>query len=189
MKNKAIAVEGQTKVCPRCGRELPIEEYNKGNGMFGRRSICRDCEHQIQNAPDRVARRRELELLRRQNPEYVKHRNEMDRIRRHNNPMSLKKELLRAAKQRAQQKGLEFDITVDDIELPDFCPLLGIKLETCDYKASRNSYSIDRIDSSKGYVRGNVWVISKRANTLKNDATLEELKTLITNLEKFINKH
>lgn len=186
MKEKAIAVEGQTKVCPKCKRELSIEEYNKGNGMFGRRSICRDCEHQVQNTPERVARRRELELLRRQNPDYVKHRNEMDRLRRHNDSMSLRKELLRAAKQRALQKGLDFDITIDDIVLPENCPLLGIKLQTHDYKASGNSYSIDRIDSSKGYIKGNVWVISKRANTLKNNATLEELKTLVTNLERFM---
>lgn len=183
---KAIAVEGQTKVCPKCKRELPIEEYNRGNGMFGRRSFCRDCEHKIQNTPERVARRRELELLRRQDPDYVKHRNEMDRLRRQNNDISLRKQLLRSAKQRAQQKGLEFNITLDDVVLPEVCPLLGIKLEAHSNKAAWNSYSIDRIDSSKGYTKDNIWVISKRANTLKNNATLDELKTLVTNLERLI---
>jgi hypothetical protein len=48
-----------------------------------------------------------------------------------------------------------------------------------------NSYSLDRIDSNKGYVKGNVWVISRRANVIKNNATLEELELLTNNLKKF----
>lgn len=79
------------------------------------------------------------------------------------------------AKYRAKQKGLYFNITKEDIVIPDTCPLLGTPME---------SPSLDRIDSSKGYIKGNVWVISNRANTLKNDASLQELKTLVENLEK-----
>jgi len=79
------------------------------------------------------------------------------------------------AKYRAKQKSLEFKITKEDIVIPDTCPLLGIPM---------TSPSLDRIDSSKGYIKGNVWVISNRANTLKNDATLSELKTLVENLER-----
>ena len=78
------------------------------------------------------------------------------------------------AKYRAKQKSLDFNITKEDIIIPDTCPLLGTPME---------SPSLDRIDSSKGYIKGNVWVISNRANTLKNDATLQELKTLVENLE------
>ena len=79
------------------------------------------------------------------------------------------------AKYRAKQKGLDFNITKEDIVIPDTCPLLGTPME---------SPSLDRIDSTKGYVKGNVWVISNRANTLKNDATLTELKTLVENLQR-----
>jgi len=79
------------------------------------------------------------------------------------------------AKYRANQKGLDFNITKEDIVIPDTCPLLGTLMK---------SPSLDRIDSTKGYIKGNVWVISNRANTLKNDASLQELKTLVENLEK-----
>jgi len=78
------------------------------------------------------------------------------------------------AKYRAKQKGLEFNITKEDIIIPDTCPLLGTPMQ---------SPSLDRIDSSKGYTKDNVWVISNRANTLKNDATIKELKMLVENLE------
>jgi hypothetical protein len=89
------------------------------------------------------------------------------------------------AKYRARQKGLDFTIDKEDVVIPDKCPLLGIELVCHRGKGSQqgNSPSLDRIDSSKGYIKGNVWVISNRANTLKNDATLQELKTLVENLE------
>ena len=89
------------------------------------------------------------------------------------------------AKYRARQKGLDFTIDKEDVVIPDKCPLLGIELVCHRGKGSQqgNSPSLDRIDSSKGYIKGNVWVISNRANTLKNDATIQELKTLVENLE------
>ena len=180
MAKKAIAVENQTKVCPRCGRELLLNAYNKGNGKYGYRSICRECEHIIQNTPERRARRRELELIRRQNPEHVKHRNEMDKKARLKNP---KHWLWVAAKFRAKKKNLEFAITEDDFDMPSTCPLLEIPMFKNPEHACDNSYSLDRINSFYGYVPGNVWVISNKANRIKGDATLEELELLVKNLK------
>ena len=67
------------------------------------------------------------------------------------------------------------------------CPLLGVPMWKNSEEPCANSYSLDRIDSSKGYVKDNVWVISRRANAIKNDATLEELELLVTNLRNKIN--
>lgn len=89
---------------------------------------------------------------RRENPEYVKERNMKDAETRHTNIDSIKKAMVRAAKKRASTKGLEFDITYEDIELPKVCPLLGITLGVSPGRASDSSYSLDRIDSSKGYL-------------------------------------
>ena len=185
-KRASIARENQTKVCSKCGKELPLEAFNRGNSLYGRRSFCRECEHLIQNSPEYVARRRKNILKRRENPEYRLKANKTDAKRRHTNDNSLKLYLLRSAKQRAKVKGLSFNIDITDINLPDKCPLLGIPLKSFYGNATGNSYSIDRIDSSKGYIKGNVWVISKRANTLKGDATLEELELLVANLRKKI---
>lgn len=89
------------------------------------------------------------------------------------------------AKYRAAHKGREFTITKEDIVIPERCPLLGIPLVCHRGKGSQqgNSPSLDRKDPEKGYIKGNVWVISNRANTLKNDATIKELKMLVENLE------
>jgi hypothetical protein len=71
-----------------------------------------------------------------------------------------------------------------DIVIPACCPLLGIPLFQMRGRAGPNSPSLDRIDPTKGYVPGNVWVISWRANQIKPDATLQELKQIVIGLEK-----
>lgn len=82
--------------------------------------------------------------------------------------------LFNIAKQRSKKKNIEFSITVEDLKVPEVCPLLGIKLDS--YSDDIDIHpSIDRIDSSKGYIKGNVWIISHRANRVKSDATADEL--------------
>ncbi|MHB8563307.1 MAG: hypothetical protein ACYDDA_05035 [Acidiferrobacteraceae bacterium] len=71
-----------------------------------------------------------------------------------------------------------------DIIIPKTCPLLGIALERKPGVQAGSTPSLDRIDSSLGYVKGNVWVISWRANHIKTDASLEELKQLVAGLER-----
>jgi hypothetical protein len=85
--------------------------------------------------------------------------------------------LWKSAKKRARDKGLAFDIEPSDIIIPNFCPYLGIEIiHETGHKARRdNSPSLDRIDSTNGYVKGNIIVCSWRANFLKSDATLNEL--------------
>ena len=92
--------------------------------------------------------------------------------------------MLTRAKSRAKIGNIPFNLTLEDISIPDTCPLLGIPIEVQPKKGYHpNSPSLDKIIPEKGYIKGNVWVISNRANTLKNDATLQELKTLVENLE------
>lgn len=92
--------------------------------------------------------------------------------------------LYRHAVKRAKKYGLPFNIQVEDIVIPDVCPILGIKLLKNEGQAKASSPSLDRIIPKKGYTKGNVWVISYKANRLKSDATLEELKAIVSVLEK-----
>lgn len=81
--------------------------------------------------------------------------------------------LLNAAKTRATAKGREFSIELSDIRIPELCPVFHTPMV---------SPSLDRIDSSKGYIKGNVRVISKRANQLKNNATVHEMEMVLADL-------
>ena len=83
--------------------------------------------------------------------------------------------MLNNSKQRAKRDGIEHTITLDDIVIPDYCPVLNIKLETGDRRNNQNAPSIDRIDNTKGYTKENIMIVSIRANKLKKDATFDEL--------------
>jgi uncharacterized protein (DUF433 family) len=88
--------------------------------------------------------------------------------------------MVQLAKARAKKHGLPFNITEDDIEIPVFCPALGIKLERGEQGKGHfdNSPSLDKIVPEKGYVKGNVVVVSMLANRLKSNATIEQLRDL-----------
>lgn len=90
--------------------------------------------------------------------------------------------LFNKAKRRAKKENREFNIELTDIVIPNLCPVLGIKIGPL--MGKHQGATIDRIDNSKGYIKGNILVISKRANTLKSDATKHEL----AKLAKFYNK-
>jgi|LakMenE01Jun11ns_1017448.scaffolds.fasta_scaffold9821210_1 hypothetical protein len=78
---------------------------------------------------------------------------------------------------------VHFDLEVSDIVIPEYCPYLGIKLKT-DIKEydSPFYYSIDRIDSTNGYIKGNIQIISRLANTMKNNATIDQLLVFSENV-------
>lgn len=85
--------------------------------------------------------------------------------------------LHRLAMLRARHKGLPFSIKKEDIVIPTHCPVLGIRLRASDQQTPA-SPSLDRIRNSRGYTRGNIIVVSWRANNLKRDAELSELARL-----------
>lgn len=88
--------------------------------------------------------------------------------------------ILAQLRYRAKKKGLGFDITAEDIPVPEYCPVLGIRLILgVDKDDLRDSPSVDRINNDLGYIKGNVMVISVRANELKSDATIEELEAVL----------
>ena len=87
-----------------------------------------------------------------------------------------RRELLKQAKYRAKKYGIEFDITVDDIHIPEYCPILKIKMFKNDKRyAHEYSPSLDRINPELGYTKGNIQVISHKANTMKSSANLNDL--------------
>ncbi len=88
------------------------------------------------------------------------------------------KKILATVKSRAKRKGLEFNIDVTDIIIPEFCPILGVKLVKGDGIIHRYSPSLDRINNSKGYIKGNVAVISQTANSIKKELSLDEIEKL-----------
>lgn len=103
-------------------------------------------------------------------------------LSKYKNLHELKQQLYRSAKKRALQKGLEFNIELRDIHIPKKCPILKVPL-IC---STRYSPSIDRIYPDKGYVKGNIAVISVLANSMKANATPKELLIFARNIKKYM---
>jgi hypothetical protein len=139
-------------ICQCCKLELRQSKFSrvdKNDASKGLRPFCKSCS----------AKKAEKERERRKNN--WKHKPALA--------------MLNNSKQRAKAKDIEHTLTFDDIIIPDYCPVLGIKLETGDRKEHWNAPSIDRIDNTKGYHKDNILIMSTRANMIKKDATLEEL--------------
>ena len=118
-----------------------------------------------------------------QNPDKVKEHRKNTRVR------SWVRYAISRIKSKAKKQGIPFNIEICDIEQPVYCSVLGIKLnyhsEGTGYKP--DTASIDRIDPKKGYTKGNVRVISARANLLKSDASIEELEAVLLDLKTLQN--
>ena len=112
---------------------------------------------------------------------YKKNQAQLKKKQRHQYRKNIGAYLMYAAKQRAAQLGICFNLTKEDVRVPLRCPIFGVK-----FRVGHPDWcpSLDRIDSHKGYVKGNVQIISFRANRLKSNATAAELRAVADWLEK-----
>lgn len=181
-----------TKVCKACSKELEITEfykqYHKSKGKTYYSSYCKPCDRgkskQIKDSPEYKARQNEKRRLKLEtDPD---HREKVNAYKRKSYRINPKKTLLNRAKARSKRKGYDFNLELEDIVIPNTCPILGCKLEMGNKKDYSSSPSLDRIDPTMGYVKGNVWVISTRANTIKSNLLLSELKEVITRLDDIV---
>jgi hypothetical protein len=108
------------------------------------------------------------------------YRKRQSQARRQRHPVRY---LYSQAKYRAKKLGLEFDIELADLVIPDRCPVFDIPLFFTSGRRTHNSFSIDRWDNSKGYVKGNVRIISWKANQYKGNLTTEEVRNLLNYME------
>lgn len=97
----------------------------------------------------------------------------------------IKKFMFLAAQKRAKESNLDFNLSLEDLPdiFPEYCPVLGIQMEVASDLRSDNSFSLDRIDNSKGYVKGNVDIISWKANRIKSNATPSDLRKILAYME------
>ncbi len=101
--------------------------------------------------------------------------------------LNIEKYLLMSAKKRIKKTNLNLDIDIDYIKsiwpLDNKCPILKEKFVFGKNVSSNLSATIDRFDNSKGYIKGNIMIVSARANSVKNKCTLKELKLMCENWE------
>jgi DNA-binding CsgD family transcriptional regulator len=95
--------------------------------------------------------------------------------------------MIRNIKYSAQKRNIEFNLDFSQIELPVFCPILNIKLEYFGDSQKSNHATVDRINNNLGYVPGNIMVMSRMANAMKNEASFGQLKLFSENIKLITN--
>lgn len=89
--------------------------------------------------------------------------------------------VLHNIKTRAKKQGVPFELTAEDLVTPEFCPVLGIRLERSTNPkggVTDCAPTVDRLIPELGYIKGNIIIVSHKANRIKNNATVEELETV-----------
>ena len=166
----------KTKICKKCNIEKNVTEFHKNkrmkDGLHGHCKVCKKKYDSKYRKTDKIKQYYQSE-------EYK----DKKLIYRNKNYIKIK---LKELKINAKRRDIEFSITEKDIHFPTHCPLLGEKLNYTYGKGYKTSFtpSFDRIDNSKGYIPGNVWVISRLANQMKSSANFKQLITFSTNILK-----
>ena len=156
-----------TVVCKVCNQELPWYEFkaaaNSDNGVSW---ACCNC---LENKPKNISKSRYRQMFDSSYHEKVLKAKRKEMRKNHI------KYILNRTKRRAILKGLEFNLSEEDIIIPEICPILEVPIIVGTKDDYEYSPSIDRIDNTKGYIKGNIRIISKKANSMKNSATFQEL--------------
>lgn len=94
--------------------------------------------------------------------------------------------MLANARRRALKQNLEFSISKGDLVIPEVCPILGVPFIQGTKGDYKYTYSLDKVDPTKGYTKENTRVISMLANTMKSDANKDELLAFAKNIRDYI---
>lgn len=102
-------------------------------------------------------------------PEAIREAHRVRKLKECRDPVFWPRYAVRRIKARAAKEGIAFDLTPADLPLPALCPVFKVPFVLGDQNHP-NVPSVDRIRPERGYVRGNVMVISRRANLLRQDS-------------------
>ncbi len=173
------------KIGQKYGYLTIIEEIDKRNNSGNRMYLVKcECGNLCEKATDKLRRKRNPNIYCSKNCPLIQRNGK--HLLTHGKTKTQEYRLYYLSKQRSKQKNIKFDIAVDDIHIPEFCPILNIKLKKNHTGWAPDAPTLDRIIPEKGYVKGNVKVISGKANVMKNNATLEELKIFTENIFTYL---
>jgi len=156
-----------TKFCKSCNTEKPVEEFyihTKKSLLKHLSTKCKLC--------------------------FCKRSLVCRSVRQEADPLLLwAKESLTRSRQRARKYNREHTLTIDwileEAKKVTVCPLLNIELHYTSQTNNKDTASLDRKDSNKGYTPDNCKIVSTRANRLKSNGTQEEFELMAMNLRNY----
>jgi len=163
--------------CNHCQEVKSAENFAKNPRYIGGLNTwCKKCSNLIRSEKNYHIQSNLNKKERINNdPDYRKKILEQKRV---NSRINFKTTMISNAKRRALEKNLEFTITAEDLNIPEFCPILKILFTLGTKGDYEYTPSIDRINNNLGYTKENIQIITKKANSMKNSGTPEELLLL-----------
>lgn len=178
--------QASTKVCRDCGRELPLDMFYK-NGT-GYRPECKECKQKAESE----RRSKDVEASRaKERARYHKNRDKrvvaMKHYRKSLKETNYFKYFVMNKEKAMLRAGIPWDLDEDYLRelFTGVCPVFGCAIHVGGIKEDCKA-ELDRLVPSKGYVKGNVRWISSRANHLKSDVSIDELKKILKYMEEQI---
>ena len=200
------------KKCTKCGVEKDESEFNKSTkSPDGYQYWCKTCQQEYDKDNAEAVRLRHAkyyaehrEAIKKRSADryreqsyginsarkdyYAKNRIavlERLKIKARTDPKYMPKRLFTSIRSRAKKNGIQFNLTRDDLkEIPRTCPVLGIPITLSGEPNSPHLASVDRVIPELGYTKSNIHIISFRANTIKSDATIEELELVLAYMKR-----
>jgi CRISPR/Cas system-associated protein Cas10 (large subunit of type III CRISPR-Cas system) len=177
--NLNLKVVEKLKRCSFCKEDKSIFDFSKNKASSdGLQYKCRLCDVEYQK--NRRIKNKDHVLDYSRNYQKNKRKNFEFRLQM----------LLNASKQRSKKKSRENTLTLEDIKSiypkNGLCPIFGTKLVFGDAGFRETSPSIDRIDSTKGYTKDNIQIISWKANRIKTNSSIEELELILAYMKQGI---
>lgn len=183
------------KNCTNCKKEKELDEFYKSRIYKGNQyytSRCKKCSDLFNKLNTKkyksTAKYREHEkAYKKDRLKFNENLKEVIKLqKRESHKRCIAYNLWKRTKDRAEKRGLEFELLRSDILIPEICPILEIPIFVGTKENYKNSPTIDRIDNSKGYTKDNFKIISMLANTMKNSASKLELITFSKNIINYI---
>lgn len=164
------------KSCPYCKNEFKTIDSKNGKMFCSKK--CDVLSRTIENTEERkVQARKWARDYRRTHPEWTRATQKRARTKlKQNNPAHL---IWMETKKRAKKRGIPFTLEVSDIIIPRYCPILDLELSFGKGSVHDASPSLDRIVPNLGYIKGNCFIISSKANRMKQENTLESLEKIV----------
>ena len=173
------------KICLKCNAETLLQNFsNCKNCKDGKDNICKKCKYLSRNRDkEKVQRKKIYANLKDNNPEKYKSYLQDKKEYRSNNK---ERYLFLSCRKRATIENIPFNIDITDIIIPEYCPILECKIINLEDNHNLYGPSVDKIDPSLGYIKGNVQVISRKANMMKLNANRKELENFSKNILKYL---
>lgn len=185
------------RICNICNVEKELEKDfygSKYKDHINYNKTCKKCRNQKYKKTQQAYRKKNVEKVRENERRYRQEKRLTDATyvdkvntkQRERYPKYVKKRLLDRANARAKKNNLFFNLEITDIVIPEYCPILEVKLVQGVKGNYEHTPSLDRIDNTRGYIKGNVAVISNLANTMKNKASLYQLTIFSKNILNYM---